>query len=223
MRLRETQRQIVAGGAAAAVYLVLNLSADFQWYIDAILAVAVYGGCLLFIERQKESVEISIDSGLTQADVEAAVRICKESAVALNELAQLLSRSDPELAGIFQEIARLTRLIAENYVKDPLDLKHSRGFVDHHLPGIIKAARSYVDLRGATADSIAASRELAGIRPWFLESVPRVQSIYEACLANDFDQLRMGTRALSAIMQSEQPGRTIGGPSTRSLSAKGRN
>lgn len=202
MRLRETTRQIVAGGASSVAFVTLFSASHFALWISGLLTAAVYGATILVIERKKESIEIEVDAGLSQADVDQAVTFCRESARTLHQLSGEVMR-DQELSKIFLELARFTNLIADNYEKDPQDLRHSRGFVDHHLPKLVKASRTYVELSKVIGTAETRQR-LSEIRPQFAEYVPRVEAIYNACLLNDFDGLALETASLQTIMKSEE-------------------
>ena len=205
--LKEAPRQIVAGLAASAVFVGLYVGASLVLWLALALSVAVYAGLLIAIPRKKDDEEIELDAGVTQADVKAAVAKCQRAARELRRLSQ-----EPRLADTMHDalrhLAELTEQIADSYTKDARDLRHSRGFVDHHIDQLVEISQTYVSIRRQALTRDAENR-LSTIRDAITSYVPQVEAIYHACLENDFKRLELNTQALSAIMQVEAPAHTM--------------
>lgn len=201
--MKEMPRQILAGVTASAAFLSIFSVAKLVWWLALILAALVYAGVILLVPRKKEDHEIEVDIGVTRADLNAALDKCARAVRELQELSK-----EPKLkyvmADTLRKLAELTRQIAENYTSDPRDLRHSRGFVDHHLDKLMEIVRTYVTLRRQTLTPEAEER-LEDIRKSVLEYVPHFEAIYNACLENDFLQLETATKALEQIMKIEAP------------------
>ena len=202
--MKEIGRQLIAGAGASVAFLGLYLGASLVWWAALLPALAVYVGAVLLIPRAKEAHEIEIGDGLTKADLERAVRQCRDAAAELRSLA-----ADPKLseamAGTLQTLARIVDEIGDNFWKDPRDMVSARGLTDHHLGAVLEVARAYVDLRRSPLLGPEAEARLDRARTAIEGYVGHFQAIYDACLANDFQKLEVSTAALSQILQVEAP------------------
>lgn len=201
LKLKELPRQIVAGLLAAGAFTLAYLGVPLVWWAALLVGVAVYVAALLLIERAPEAYEVTVFANLTQADVQAAVQYCRQAAAELRA-ASKAKRMDAETAVALEKMAQLLDAIADSYRQDPRDLKHSRSFVQHHLPKIRTAVQDYVAL-GGLALTEQAQQRLVQVGATIRGYVPHIQSIYDACLENDFAKLELETSVLGDVMRLE--------------------
>jgi chemotaxis regulatin CheY-phosphate phosphatase CheZ len=201
--MRELIRQLLAGGLASVAFLGLFFGANLVWWLALLLTGLVFGGVLLLFPRMRLADQVEVADGVTQADLNQAVRMCHEAAAEL----ELLSREEKlsrEISDAFRRLAEIVNDIAADYRRDPRDIRHSRSFTDHHLQAVREIAQGYVHLSRARLN-VDADRRLREIRARILGYVESFDAVYHACLANDFRQLEISTAALDQIMKVEIP------------------
>jgi hypothetical protein len=201
--MREMTRQLIAGGLASSIFLGLFFGANLVWWLPLLLSAVAFVGVLLVLPKYRGADQIEVADGITQAELDQAVRMCREAAEELEALSQETKLSR-EIAGAFRRLAEIVSDISENYLRDPRDIRYSRGLTDHHLGAVLEIARRYVQLRQARLNEDA-DRRLGDVRARILGYVEQFDAIYHACLANDFRQLEVSTAALDQIMKIESP------------------
>ena len=201
--MRDLIRQLVAGGLASALFLGLFFGANLVWWVPLLLSTVAFVGLLLVLPKFRSADQIEVADGITQAELDQAVRMCREAAAEFKALSQepKLSR---EITDAFHRLAEIVSDIAENYLRDPRDIRYSRGFTDHHVGAVREIARGYTQLRQARLNEDA-DRRLGDVRARILGYVEQFDAIYHACLVNDFRQLEVSTAALDQIMKVESP------------------
>lgn len=203
LKLKELWRQILAGLLAASAFSLSYLGLSLVWWVALLIGLAVYAAALLLIERAPEANEVYVHANLTQADLNNAVQQCQQAATELQQASQT-AHIDSETAHALTEMAQIISEIGRNYAEDPLDLKHSRSFISHYLPKILTVVRDYVSLseRSVTATSQQRLKEVGKAIQAYL---PHVQTIHNACLANDFERLELETAVLGDILRLDNP------------------
>lgn len=202
IKLKETGRQIVAGLLASGVFALVYIVLALKWLPALGIAVAVYIAMLLLIQRAPEDHERYIYENLTQHDLDKAVNACRQTAKKLQRVSHSTKRLDGETATSMEKLAQLVDHIADNYQEDPRDLKHSLSFVKHYLPRLNTIVDHFASLssKALTPDS---QQRLAKIGQAIRHYVPHFQSIYDACLENDFKKLEFETSVLGDVMELE--------------------
>lgn len=203
LKLKELWRQLLAGLLASGGFMAAYLGANLIWWAALLIGVAVYIAALLLIERAPEDEEVFVHANLTQADVNAAVEQCKQAAQALRK-ASRTNRIDADTATALERMAQLVDEIAVNYGQDPRDLKHSRSFVNNHLPKMMDAVNNYVSLSERTVSEQSQTR-LLHVGAKLQGYVPHLQIIHDACLENDFEKLELETSVLGDVMKLDRP------------------
>ncbi len=201
--MNELVRQLTAGAAASAVFLAGFLGAALVWWLALGLAAGVYAGVVLLVPRKREAHEIEVTAGVTRAELDHAIGLCRGAAAELTKLSESPAIR-AEMAESFRRLADIVAAIGEDFQADPRDLRHSRGFVDHHLGALLEIARTYAKLRAARLDA-AGEQRLSAARARILGYVDRFDAIYQACLANDFQKLETSTAALDQILEIDAP------------------
>lgn len=204
LKLKELARQVVAGLLAAAAFTAVYLGVPLVWWAALLVGLAVYVASLLLIERAPESHEVYVFANLTQADVQAAAAHCQQAAQELRTASQA-RRIDAETAVALEKMAQLIEAIGRNYLQDARDLKHSRSFAQHYLPKIQALVNDYVALSELTVSSSNAQTRLLQVGETIRGYLPHVQSIYDACLENDFEKLELETAVLGDVMRLANP------------------
>jgi len=201
--MRELTRQLVAGGLASAIFLGLFFGANLVWWVPLLLSAVAFVGVLLALPKLRSADQVEVADGITQAELDQAINMCREVAAELESLSQEAKLSR-EIADAFQRLAEIVSDIAEDFIRDPRDIRYSRGLIDHHLGAVREIARRYVQLRKARLNE-EGDRRLGDVRARILGYVGQFDAIYHACLANDFRQLEVSTAALDQIMKVETP------------------
>ena len=201
--MRELTRQLVAGGLASAIFLGLFFGANLVWWVPLLLSAVAFVGALLALPKLRSADQIEVADGITQAELDQAINMCREVAEELRVLSREAKLSR-EIADAFQRLAEIVSDIAEDFLRDPRDIRYSRGLIDHQLGAVREIARRYVQLRKARLNEDG-DRRLGDVRARILGYVEQFDAIYQACLANDFHQLEVSTAALDQIMKVETP------------------
>jgi hypothetical protein len=201
MRLKETWRQLLAGVLAAATFTLVHLFFDIQWLPALGIALAIYIASLLLIERAPEDDEVYLHENLTQYDLDKAVLYCRQAAKKLQHISGM-SHIDSSTAQAMKSLSSLINHIADNYKDDPRDLKHSLSLVNHYLPRLLSIVQSFETLSNKSLTRESQHR-LRHIGEQIRDYVPHFQSIYNACLENDFKRLELETGVLGDVMKIE--------------------
>jgi 5-bromo-4-chloroindolyl phosphate hydrolysis protein len=203
LKLKELWRQILAGLLAAGAFSGVYLGLSLVWWAALLVGVAVYAAGLLLIERVPEDTEVYVYANLTQADINAAVQQCTQAAAQLRT-ASKANRIDANTAVALEKMAQLVESIGSNYQQDARDLKYSRNFTHYYLPKILELVKDYVSLseRTVTESSQARLQQVGNVIRGYL---PNVQTIYNACLENDFEKLELETSVLGDVMKLAVP------------------
>lgn len=201
IKLKETGRQLVAGIASSGVFALVYMVFALKWLPALGIAVAIYIAIILLIERAPEDSEVYVYANITQHDLDKAVAACRTSATKLKQVSRI-NRIDGETAASMETLSQLIHHIADNYRDDPRDLKHSLSFVRHYLPRLNTIVDNFENLSGKalTPDS---QQRLGKVGQNIRDYVPHFQSIYDACLENDFKKLELETDVLGDVMKLE--------------------
>jgi len=201
IQMKETWRQLSAGILASAAFAIVYLVFSLTWQPALGIAVAVYIAAFLLIERAPEDHEVYVHENLTQNDLDKAIKYCRQAANKLSKVAQL-KQIEARSAEALKNLAELVDHIADNYKDDPRDLKHSLSFVNHYLPRLLNIVQDFESL-SAKALTPESQNRLHQIGNNIQAYVPHFQSIYDACLENDFKRLELETSVLGDVMKIE--------------------
>lgn len=201
IQMKEIWRQISAGLIASVAFATTYLTFALTWQAALGVAVAIYIAVFLLIERAPEDHEVFVHENLTQNDLEKAIKYCYQAANRLKKTAKLKQIEQPS-ANALKKLSDLVKHIADNYKDDPRDLKHSLSFVNHYLPRLLNIVQDFESLstKALTPES---QHRLQQIGHTIQTYVPHFQSIYNACLENDFKRLELETSVLGDVMKIE--------------------
>ncbi|MGF1554328.1 MAG: hypothetical protein ACFBWO_17765 [Paracoccaceae bacterium] len=199
MRLPETPRQILAGGAAAAAFLAAFLEAALVWWLALAIGLAVWAGVLLAVETPPETAPPRDET----AEARAAVA---EAAGRFREAARTHEGADAEA---FARMAGSLDALAAHYAEDPSGVRRTRRFVIAELPLLVETLERYGALkaraRGANAERLRAMAE--GLHAY----VPVLERLDQACLENDFVEFEVQLGVL-AERRARRPDSAAGSP-----------
>jgi uncharacterized membrane protein YccC len=199
IKLKETTRQLLAGISASGVFALVYILFALKWLPALGIAFAVYIAIMLLIERAPEDSEVYIYENLTQHDLDKAVATCRQAAKKLQQVSKI-NHMEKETAESLEKLSQLVNHIADNYQEDPRDLKHSLSFVKHYLPRLNTIVDNFENLSGKALTPESQQR-LSKIGHNIQGYVPHFQSIYDACLENDFKKLELETDVLGDVMK----------------------
>jgi hypothetical protein len=191
MALYDGPRQVVAGVAAAAIFLALFFGATLVWWLALVLGAVAYGALLLVIPRRKRASEITLGLRVTEQDVQNAGHALQEYAMRLQRTLPGLPEADrPAVAEMAQHLGS----IRENVMRDPDDFRLTRRFITTYLPNVVQTVETYADLSGRTSGEQAARLQALGEQIRGFASV--VEEIERACVENDLAALEAEVGAL---------------------------
>jgi len=186
MELPETQRQVVAGGAASLVFLGSFFGLSLVWWLSVVLALAVFAAVLLIVGRRK-----------TRADLNQAIDALTGASARMRRLAMGARGADRQH---FTRMAELFEAIRGHHQEDPRDYRHTRRFIRHDLPRIVDTAEKYVDLaRKATGEN---RERVATLGERIRSFTPVLEKIDQACLENDFMMLEVQVDVLGHQLEA---------------------
>ena len=195
--LPETLRQVVAGLAAAAVFLGLYLGARMDWPAALGLAVLVLGAVLLMIRRKPTLSEQIVGDRVTALDLNAGLSILADAQKRLAAAATKAATLDrPALASMAAHVGSIRAEIQ----RDPSDYRRAKRLTGFYLPQIVQTVEAYVDLTArATGSNAARVAELGKkVREW----APVIEKIDQACQGNDVADLEAQIEALGFQMKT---------------------
>jgi len=205
MKMDTVHRQVLAGVLGAitfvAIYLGSNVIFLVQIGVSLVGALLVYFGICFLVDRKLEDNEVEVFPGVTLADQKLAISVCYGAADELRKLSSAVAGSMRET---FVGLSNVLRNIGECYETDPEDLVHSYGVVNHHVGELIAIARTYTGLNRKALDPSSKER-LGKIQLQIEAYVPHLESIYTACLENDFSELEVKAETFRRVMQIEAP------------------
>ncbi len=197
MTLPETHRQLVAGGAAALVFLALYFGATLKALVAGGLAALVFIALLVLIRRTPPPDTVFVADGVTAADLDAATRAIAAAAARLAAAARTAPESN---VAAFSRMADILARISAHHARDPRDLRHTRRFLRHDLPRLVETSESFVDLSSRAGPADAA--RLAALAERIQGFVPALERIDRACLENDFHALEVEVDVLSGQLSN---------------------
>jgi hypothetical protein len=191
MALYDGPRQVVAGVAAAAIFLALFFGATLVWWLALVLGAVAYGALLLVIPRRKRASEITLGLRVTEQDVQNAGHALQEYAMRLQRTLPGLPEADrPAVAEMAQHLGS----IRENVMRDPDDFRLTRRFITTYLPNVVQTVETYADLSGRTSGEQANRLQALGEQIRGFSTV--VDDIARACVENDLAALEAEVGAL---------------------------
>jgi hypothetical protein len=195
--LPDWMRQVLAGIAAAAVFLGLYLGARMVWPVALLLAALVLAAVLLLIRRKPLLSEQVVGDRVTALDLSQGLSILSDAQkrlLAASTKAPTLDR--PALAAMAAHVGSIRTEIQ----RDPSDYRRAKRLTGFYLPQIVQTVEAYVDLSArATGDSAARVAELGkSIRDW----APVIEKIDQACQGNDVADLEAQIEALGFQMKT---------------------
>jgi len=197
MELPETQRQVVAGGAASLVFLGSFFGLSLVWWLSVVLALAVFAAVLLIVGRRKPPAEEYVADGVTRADLNQAIDALTGASARMRRLAMGARGADRQH---FTRMAELFEAIRGHHQEDPRDYRHTRRFIRHDLPRIVDTAEKYVDLaRKATGEN---RERVATLGERIRSFTPVLEKIDQACLENDFMMLEVQVDVLGHQLEA---------------------
>ncbi len=138
---------------ATIVFIFVFFAVDLPFWISALFGLFAYGvGLFLFgaLNRKEEGISISL-SGLTQIDIEKAIRSSGEKVANIRNAAKMITNKT--VASKVYEVCAAAEAIIENFKKDPKDIKAGRQFINYYLDAAGKIVERYVELSTVKAPS----------------------------------------------------------------------
>ena len=189
---------------AAGVFLALKLALHWGLFMAALAGFAswlVLGFVVRGLVREKESIVIPADSGLTVSEVK---RVIRESSDKVREIrGYTIKIRNNDVAAKVQEICRAAMDIIDSFQKDPADIKRSRQFINYYLDSTRKIVGKYVELadsRTMTPEIEAAMRRVEEVLGSILDSFKKQKS---SLLENDLLDLDVEVSVLEKTIKME--------------------
>ncbi len=189
---------------AAGVFLALKLALHWGLFMAALAGFAswlVLGFVVRGLVREKESIVIPADSGLTVSEVK---RVIRESSDKVREIrGYTMKIRNNDVASKVQEICRAAMDIIDSFQKDPADIKRSRQFINYYLDSTRKIVGKYVELadsRTMTPEIEAAMRRVEEVLGSILDSFKKQKS---SLLENDLLDLDVEVSVLEKTIKLE--------------------
>lgn len=196
IKLDETYRQLLAGSAAAGMFVTAYFAQQFNLWVALGAAIGVFVAILLVIERRPPATERQLADGVSEAELSAALTAITE---AVRRLRLLEDRAAPSDLGIFAQMADVLERIGAHHREDPRDLRHTRRFLRHDLPRMVETSEAYVEL--ATRAGPGSEERLQRLGARLRSFTPALEKIDRACLENDFMALEVETEVLSEQLE----------------------
>jgi len=193
------RREIVGGVVGLGLFAGAAV-ASFPLGIAAAAGALGYIGGWLFTPRKKESHEILLDGGVSQAQLDDYVARLRKSAA---ELATLEVRIvEAGMRKRVDDLRVMTMRIAETVLKDPRDIRN-----EPSLPmwseEIVVRISTYAELAAATTETRRGSRQLDDCRTMVERAVAAFEQIHHDMLDADMTELSAGSRALREILETK--------------------
>lgn len=149
--LSASSRELLAGMAAAGVYLALVLLAGLKWWVPLLPAGLVYWGLHLFLPRRLEDHEVQVARGLTRARLREVLAAGRSRAGELRTLAGNVGGGD--VAAGVDRLAAATEAIFDRLEGDPGRYPEVKMFEGVVLEQSLKAVRAYATLAAAAGSA----------------------------------------------------------------------
>lgn len=197
-----TLKLVVVTVLSVSTLMGLWFGTDFNMTVCFLTACVVAGLALWGLPRKQAAEEIVLAAGVTQAELDATVAICRQSGQRFQELAERVP--EPEIRDMVREIADISLHIADNFIQDPADLRQARDFI-YHLGRAVQLIENYVRHSGQrhlSDDEAAVLRQTEG-------QIAHIRDAFHTHLRNfradNIRQLAIGGKALGDILRLEAP------------------
>lgn len=200
--MKETLRQITAGLLAGAAFALFFGWLGYIFWFSLLVSAGIGVGVYLTIPRKKESHEIEVAPGISQAQLDQTVGRLREDIRRFKDIAGKIP--DRETADTVQNLANTLSLLADHFRRDPEDLGKASFFLDQYLTRAHDLAVQYLRL---------VRMPLAGAEKDYSENVrktlQRVEAafddLYRQCLEDDLTDLHVSSETLQSLMDMDLP------------------
>ena len=193
MQMSRLNRLLVAGMAAAGMFLGADVGLLLVWWLAGLLSLGVFVALRLIIADRPPAV----GAWSTEADLQVGIDALTAAPAQMLQLATRASEID---RAEFKKMAALFDAIRTHHSSDPKDYRHTRRFIRHDLPRIVDTSAKYLDLSDKASGDNRARADALGQR--IRGFTPVLEKIDQACLDNDFLAPEVQVEVLSEQLKS---------------------
>lgn len=192
--------------AGLTVLLGMWFGTSYNMTVSFLMSCLVAGLLLWALPRKKESNEIVLAEGVTQADLDSAVETCRQAGRQFMELSTQIEV--PAMSTMVTQIGDSCLNIADNFIQDPKDLLMAKDFI-YHLN------RAVVLIAGYTQQCKQShlSDDERTVLQQTEEQIAYIRDAFQTHLRNfradNIRELSISGKALSDILRLEVPINTI--------------
>lgn len=197
-----TLRMLAAVVAAAAVGLGVYFFTQLHEAIAVGAALISFAIVHFVIPRAQEDTEVMVASGVTRADLRAALEKGRQQIASLDAAGARIPASDPA-SPVLDSIEAIFKDIYSNLETDPGDIPRARAFLDFHSIDAVGLIDAYSRLVSNRLPDDKKLEQIEAARARFVAIEKAFRAQYNAMLANDVSALEQAGRNLESSLRLE--------------------